>query len=369
MATLLVCLDGTNQIKIQPNPTNVAKIFDAFGGAAKDVGNGSWETVLPMGAGYGKYLPGVGTQGNAVLKVLGATFGDGIAEPIVRGYTFLSRNYKSGDDIFIVGFSRGATAARALAGLVVTKGLLNTTNYQPDDKDAAYARAIAAWYQYREPRPELAQQARLELISGTIGRVVPKLTPTDFTPPPQIQAVGVFDTVSSLGVPELNFGGVATYDFSICDTALNPAVLNGFHALAADEMRNLFVPTLWAERDKVIQEIFPGCHANVGGGYPENGLSDGALVWMLTRLAEAGLASDTAQISATIAPNPIDIARDEAAVFPFNATPRSPRMFPKCARVSSFLRDRLDKNTEVLPHPVAQPYRPIGKYADGSLIA
>ena len=109
------------RLRFKLNPTNIAKTFDAFGGEAEDAGNGSWEAVLPAGAGFGKYLPDVGTQGNAVLKILGAAFGDGIAEPIVRGYTFLSRNYKSGDDVFIVGFSRGATAARALAGLHETK--------------------------------------------------------------------------------------------------------------------------------------------------------------------------------------------------------------------------------------------------------
>ena len=125
-----------------------------------DAGYGSVETASagpsPIA---GKYLPGVGTQGNPILKLLGAAFGDGIAELVVRGYTFLSRNYTPGDDIFITGFSRGATAARALAGFVVGQGLLEPDRYNPAFKNDAYVRAVAAWYHYRR-NTSFADQAR-----------------------------------------------------------------------------------------------------------------------------------------------------------------------------------------------------------------
>jgi len=275
MATHVVCLDGTNQTKTQLDPTNIARIFDALGGAAADAGNGSWETAA--GAVTGKYLPGVGSQGNPILKLLGNAFGDGIAEPIVRGYTFLSRNYAAGDRIVITGFSRGATAARALAGFVVGHGLLTPGRYDVNDKNAAYMRAIAAWYAYREPKPDFANQARLDLMAISTGKPFPRLVPADYTAPPQVQAVGVFDTVSSLGLPHLDAHGQAVFDFSICDTTLSPNVLSGFHALSADETRDLFAPTYWAARAGVEQRVFAGAHSNVGGGYPERGLSDGAL--------------------------------------------------------------------------------------------
>ncbi|MFX8907059.1 DUF2235 domain-containing protein, partial [Acinetobacter baumannii] len=84
--------------------------------------------------------------------------------PIVRGYTFLSRMYEAGDEIFITGFSRGATAARALAGFVVGRGLLDRSRYDASIKNAAYLRAIAAWYLYRKDAPSLADQARLLVI-------------------------------------------------------------------------------------------------------------------------------------------------------------------------------------------------------------
>ena len=72
---------------------------------------------------------------------------------------------------------------------------------------------------------------------------VPELTPDDYVTPTPISAVAVFDTVSSLGIPLLGFGGKPTFDFSICNTIPDNEIRNGFHALAADEARDLFSPT------------------------------------------------------------------------------------------------------------------------------
>jgi uncharacterized protein (DUF2235 family) len=369
MSVLVVCLDGTNQVKLQSCPTNIARIFDSLGGAAADAGNGSFEnTTTTPTVQNGKYLPGVGTQGDPVLKLLGNAFGDGIAELIIRGYTFLSRNYNAADEILITGFSRGATAARALAGMVASQGLMEKTKYSPGDKTSSYLRALAAWYAYRAPNPDLADQARLALIGGTLGQPVPRLNLSDYTPPPVIRAVGVFDTVSSLGLPFLNSNGDPAYDFSICDTALNGDIKSGFHALAADETRDLFSPTFWATRDGVIQQVFAGCHSDVGGGYPHRGLSDCALEWMLAQLATAGLACNRTLLAPPLAPNALDIAQDDGATFPFVLTPRSARAFPDSAAASASLISRWGKPTEMLPSFAPTPYNSTGAYADGRQI-
>ncbi len=97
---------------------------------------------------------------------------------------------------------------------------------------------------------------RLDLIAVAAGLRVPALAATDYTAPLKITAVGVYDTVSSLGLPHLDSSGDAVFDFSICDTILNDDVLHGFHALAADETRDLFSPTFWAARSNVSQQIF-----------------------------------------------------------------------------------------------------------------
>jgi uncharacterized protein (DUF2235 family) len=366
MTTHVVCLDGTGQVKAQPNPTNIAKIFDALGGGVIDGGNGSWETTA---AGVmGKYLPGVGTEGDFVLEFLGKAFGDGLAEPIVRGYTFLSRSYSPGDDIVITGFSRGAAAARALAGFVAGQGLLDSTKYDPSNKDVAYIRAISAWYAYRAGRPDLARQERLTDVPVPDGEVVPTLAPTDFVAVPTIKAVGVFDTVSSLGLPQLDSNGDAIYDFCICDTVLSNQVEQGFHALAADEIRDVFAPTYWAKRDGVVQVIFPGAHSDVGGGYALHGLSDGALAWMLDRLATVGVALDRGKISPPLAADPLGTGHDDSVIWPLRDTPKRPRAFPETATIHSSIEARWGKVMLVVPANVQAPYASVGRYADGSVI-
>src|SRR5262249_24206144 len=97
-----------------------------------------------------KYLHGVGDSGNYLVKLLGGTVGAGLIARIVRGYTFISRNYEAGDTIYIIGFSRGAYTARALAGLIASKGLLDARQYDLDDRKAAYQRGAAVWYAYRK---------------------------------------------------------------------------------------------------------------------------------------------------------------------------------------------------------------------------
>ncbi len=363
MTTHVVCLDGTGQVKPQPNPTNISKIFDALGGTVVDGGNNSWETTSPAGSPdqVGKYIPGVGTQGNSILQWLGKGFGDGIAEQIVRGYTFLSRNYDPGDHLAIIGFSRGAAAARALAGFVAVQGLLDKTRYDSSDKDVSYLRAIAAWYLYRQHNPAYANQDRLTTVPDVAG-APPTLTDADFVKAQQVDAVGVFDTVSSLGLPQIGLDGKAIYDFNICDTVLNPVVARGFHALAADEIREVFGPTYWAPRQGIVQVIFPGAHSNVGGGYPETGLSNRALEWMLEQLASVGVDFPNPPSMAT---NALDIARDDSTSFPFTTLPKSARLFPDDAVPDVSIATRWGANTTILAADVVGPYTSQGTFAGG----
>jgi uncharacterized protein (DUF2235 family) len=370
MTIHLVCLDGTGQQMPQAHLTNVALIFKSLGGTVIDGGNGSWEATISQAgatAEMGKYLPGVGTEGNPILQALGQGFGDGIAEQIVRGYTFLSRSYAAGDKILINGFSRGAAAARALAGFVAVQGLLTPANYDASNKDEAYLRAIAAWYLYRKSRPDLANQASLTDIQVQTGETIPTLTPADFIAVPAIDSVAVFDTVSSLGVPQPRIGGGVSYDFSIADTYLNPKVLNGFHALSADETRAVFAPTYWTPRQGVTQVIFPGCHSNIGGGFANTGLSDRACVWMLVHLANQGLICDMANLPRSLAPNPLDFAEDDSTAGMWVLLPKSPRVFPASATagqpdfaIDDSIHQRWGQTVTVLQQGSPGPYKSTG---------
>ena len=377
MTTRVICLDGTGQVRTQPNPTNVALIFDAIGGAVVDGGNGSWETSVNQSGALvqsGKYLPGVGTQGNPILEILGQAFGAGIAEPIVRGYTYLSRTYAPGDDIIIIGFSRGAAAARALAGFVAGTGLLSPAQYVPSDKNTAYLRAIAAWYQYRAKDPALANQSNLTLFQAASGQPTPPLMASDFVPVAAIKAVGVFDTVSSVGVPQYDSTGWPGFDFSLADTVLSETVTHGFHALAADETRCVFVPTFWTPRHGVTQVIFPGTHSNVGGGYADAGLSDGTLVWMLSRLAEQGLQYQESNFPRPIRPNPTDAATDDSTTGMWVLFPKAPRDFAADLftdepdfLIDNSITQRWGQSVRVLPSGTSGPYQATGQLGSSQL--
>jgi uncharacterized protein (DUF2235 family) len=160
MTTHVVCLDGAGQTRTQANPTNISLMFDTMGGTIVDAENNSFESTLiynNVAVQVGKYLGGVGTDGIELFELIKRADGEGIAEQIVHGYTFPSRNYEPGGDIIITGFSRGVAAACCLAGFVVGQGLLNPANYHPENKIGAYLRGV----KYRAGQPTLASYENL----------------------------------------------------------------------------------------------------------------------------------------------------------------------------------------------------------------
>ena len=251
-----------------------------------------------------KYINGVGDSSIRLLEILGGAFGFGLIERIARGYTFISRNYVQGDRIYIIGFSRGAYTARALAGLIANKGLLAKKFNQGEE--ASYDMAMQAWFSYRNGIKQTNYQNRLQNMLTAFTNLKNfflqnKIKESDFIKDIKIEAVAVWDTVGALGIPDFEFADNRAEirdGFAFADNALNPKVLRGFHAVAIDEMRLLFRPTLWDKRDGIQQYLFAGAHADVGGGYKEQGLSDCALRWMIEVLGDVRVGvkfADTAQ--------------------------------------------------------------------------
>jgi hypothetical protein len=77
---------------------------------------------------------------------------------------------------------------------------------------------------------------------------------------------------------------------------------HAYHALAIDEHREAFAPTLWVKStpkqgdtypprklDAVEQRWFVGAHANVGGGYEDDLLAEVPLCWLMSKATEHGL--------------------------------------------------------------------------------
>src|SRR5262249_15758785 len=113
---------------------------------------------------------------------------------------------------------------------------------------------------------------------------------------PEIQCVGVWDTVGSYGIPAgyglaalARFFTAWTRGFHNSESGSHIKVVR--HALAVEERRRPFPPNLWtAAKDEgrikthVEQVWFAGSHSNIGGGYPNSGLSDVVLTWMIARV-------------------------------------------------------------------------------------
>jgi hypothetical protein len=234
------------------------------------------------------YIAGVGTRKDE--KVIGGAFGFGISDNIKDAYAFIVSNYEVGDEIYLFGFSRGAYTARSIAGLVHNLGVLQRWNLPL---------VSIAYDHYKDSAPEWRPN----------GEASKAFRADNCHPyPTKIKFLGVWDTVGALGAPygEI-FGRLIDKLFktSFHDVTLSTSVDAAYHALAADEHRWPFRPTPIAltdyhrERNAAnlaekgfplyAERWFPGVHSNVGGGYPEHGLSDYALVWMAERAAENGL--------------------------------------------------------------------------------
>jgi uncharacterized protein (DUF2235 family) len=264
---LIVCADGTWNTEDQydegvPTATNVWKIAQWIRPMARD---GTPQLVF--------YDRGVGTH-PGLDRIVGGAFGRGIDENICDGYRFLVQNYMDGDEIYLFGFSRGAYTVRSLAGLIRNCGLLERRHV---------ARVREAYDLYRDRTDDTHPSARrAQDFRELYGREV------------RIRCIGVWDTVGSLGVPVGLLGRILRKRFEFHDARLNAWVENAFHALAIDERRAPFAPSLWEVQDdvpnqRVEQVWFAGAHANVGGGYADCGLSDITFLWMKERAASCGL--------------------------------------------------------------------------------
>ncbi len=317
--------------------TNVVKLYSNLAGRPTPetlMLHNEQEKVLVDGAGrvlqVAKYIHGVGDSRSLVSKVMGGVFGMGVISRIVRGYTFISRQYQPGDAIYIVGFSRGAYTARALAGMIARVGLLDPGKYNVNDKEEAYRRGLAAWHRSKgitlSGRSKAVAMANrfLDFIESFVARDT--LKDDDLIPDVPIRAVGVWDTVGSMGIP-LYLKDSRFDVFHFTDTRLSDKVEHGFHAMAIDELRIDFPVTRWDARKQIEQAWFSGAHADVGGGYAEaeSRFSDVALQWMMARLQSVGVKLAT---PLTRVPNCVCSKQDVHKPWdspPFNKLKKRPR--------------------------------------------
>jgi len=268
---LVVCCDGTwnrpDQLKDGiPAPTNVSKL--ALAVARRDE-KGTEQVVF--------YEQGVGTR--RLEHITGGAFGVGLSRNVRDCYGFLVENYEPGDELFFFGFSRGAFTARSTVGLVRNCGIL---------KREHAGRIGAAYALYRQR----GRKTRPTSLAAELFRRMYS------HPDEDIAFVGVWDTVGALGIPNGLFRPKFLTDrYAFHDTELSSHVRAAYHALAIDERRKPFEPTLWKRQDhatdQTLEQVwFSGVHCDVGGGYSDPSLGEIPLLWMADRAREHGLALD-----------------------------------------------------------------------------
>jgi len=253
----VVLLDGTLGSLSQAHLTSIGLIYKFLRRAAPRT------SVY-----YGK-----GLQYREWRDIKDIWLGWGVEAQIMRAYGWLAMRYRPGDRIFLIGYSRGAFAARSLAGLIDRVGLLRA--------DAATERNVEqAWRHYRsELSPKAFRHAHCH-----------KETP--------IEMVGVFDTVAALGVRLPLFWTMSAERVRFHDHTLGRSVRHGFQALALHETRPVLSPLLWNSAGtgagRIEQVWFRGCHADIGGQLAEHEgsrpLSNIPLVWMMEQAQSLGLA-------------------------------------------------------------------------------
>jgi hypothetical protein len=296
---LVVCCDGTWNLADQPSKTNVAKVALAV---RRRSAAGTEQRVY--------YHSGVGTSRREKLR--GGAFGVGLSRNVLDAYRFLIHTYEPGDSLYLFGFSRGAFTARSLAGLVRNCGILRRE--QADRIDEAWA-----LYRSRADKPTS--------VAATLFRGA-------YSYETEIRFVGVWDTVGSLGIPVpaprflQPLVDRFNHRWAFHDTTLSKSVNGAFHALAVDEERSAFPPTLWqqekgaADTGQELRQVwFSGVHLSVGGGEKDSGLSDITLLWMARQAARYGLEFDPLVLSAE---GPDRMRPQECADFAVQPDPLGP---------------------------------------------
>ena len=305
MKNIVICCDGTGN-EFGRNNTNVVLTYVL---AEKDegqvvycdpgVGTGGWEYEA---------------DGRGLRAKSDQATGGGLQRNVEDAYRYLMASYEPGDHVYLFGFSRGAFTVRSLAGMLHRCGLLRA--------DAGNFVEYAGKMYNATGREAVAREFR-----AVFGRPCP------------VRFIGVWDTVASL---VLNAGR------RFHDAALNPEVSYGYHALAIDEVRRDFPPSLWDEAPEpggqtVEQVWFAGVHSDIGGWYDERGLSNVTLHWMLGKAGACGLRVDQARL-AGFPPNPHDRAHESYDGF-WRMRGREPRTIPADAKIHASVRERMDRGT------------------------
>ena len=249
-----------------------------------------------------KYFSGVGVNddaqfetflGRGVNRILGGATGWGLGAKVKAAYKAIAEIYEEGDEIYLFGFSRGAFTARSVAGMIRKCGIIDDTS--PRGIRRAFRLYRKAGDGQRPDAPNV-QEARAAISPRFATSKADRDARLSRVPLVKIAYVGVWDTVGARGIPVALFGVVASLwnrQYQFHDMELSSLVASARHAVATDERRKIFEPTLWSNLDRLntgraagpvgapYQQLwFVGDHAIIGGSAQTDALSRFSMHWI-----------------------------------------------------------------------------------------
>ncbi|KAL2197015.1 hypothetical protein P885DRAFT_60408 [Corynascus similis CBS 632.67] len=263
---------------------------------------------------HAKYFDGVGLGGDFVKYLWDGALATHTKEECTKVYNFIvqnsSWNEQVSTEVWMFGISRGAYIVRAVAGLINNCGIIREKNNE--------TLINLAYDVYQNPHP-VHHPSSPEMVGFRAKASHPVQTPIKF--------MGLFDTVGSLGVPELNYNtGTGFHWPKFYDNCVSTVVEKIYHAVSIHDRFWGFQPCLASRAPRlpnnpaspnleIRQKWFPGCHYDLarqefqflreGGSLwerilfaalnifsktvsPNDKLADLALIWILKGIETEG---------------------------------------------------------------------------------
>lgn len=277
-----MCCDGTMSDDSQESrKTNVALIHDAV---RKTDRHGTQQLA--------RYVSGCGTGGNVLTNANNARTGSEMPKKILTAYMHICRAYQTQrDEIYLIGFSRGAHVAKCVARFIHDFGIIRNID------ESTAGEYFNLWMKkLQSPDEDSTVAVKADHVALFFKDV-------------RVRACALFDTVdtmlksSPLTWPPTFFPQNET--LRAIDHRLSPNIDHAVQALALDEHRDLFRQVSWYQEDlmhdncstELQQCWFDGCHLSIGGGGDKDYISIIPLVWVVSQLHELGLDFDFVKLT------------------------------------------------------------------------